>query len=67
MNEDFEIGGMILNYDFRSKRHTRCSQCIHADYNKMKCYPKSNDCKSEYNLTEEDFHKESRCDFFQKK
>lgn len=46
---------------------TKCSQCIHADRIQMKCYPKSNDCKSEYDLTEEDFHKEARCDFFQKK
>lgn len=48
-------------------RCVRCGDCIHADLDKMKCYPKSDDCKSEYDLTEDDFHKEARCDFFHKK
>ena len=34
---------------------------------KMKCFPESKDCKSEYNLKEEDFHKECNCDFFKQK
>lgn len=36
-------------------------------HEKMKCYPESDDCKSEYNLAEEDFHREARCDFFHEK
>ena len=29
--------------------------------------PESEDCKREYDLEEEDFHKECNCDFFDKK
>lgn len=29
-----------------------CEYCIHANYDKMKCYPDSEDCKSEYDLVE---------------
>lgn len=57
----------MLSYDFKGKRCAGCSQCIHADHDKMKCYPESDDCKSEYDLTEEDFYKEANCDFFHRK
>ena len=57
----------MLNYDFKGKKCAGCGKCVHADHEKMKCYPESDDCKKEYNLTEEDFHKEARCDFFHEK
>ena len=53
--------------DFKGKRCAGCRQCVHANYDKMKCYPNSGDCKKEYDLTEEDFHTETRCDFFKSK
>jgi len=34
---------------------------------KMKCYPESEDCKSEYDLEEKDFYVECNCDFYEKK
>lgn len=49
------------------KRCIACEYCIHANYDKMKCYPDSEDCKSEYDLVEKDFHTEARCDFFKHK
>lgn len=48
-------------------RCVRCGDCIHADLDKMKCYSASDDCKSEYDLTEDDFQEEARCDFFHRK
>ena len=32
------------------KRCKGCAYCIHANREEMKCYPESEDCKSEYNL-----------------
>lgn len=52
---------------FKGRRCAGCGYCAHADHDKMKCYPESEDCKSEYDLTEEDFHTEVRCDFFKSK
>lgn len=49
------------------KRCLGCGFCANADKEKMKCFPKSEDCKSEYDLEEEDFHKECNCDFFKLK
>lgn len=57
----------MLSYDFKRKKCAGCGKCVHADHEKMKCYPESDDCKSEYNLAEEDFHREARCDFFHEK
>lgn len=57
----------MLNNDFKGRRCAGCGYCAHADHDKMKCYPESEDCKSEYDLTEEDFHTEVRCDFFKSK
>lgn len=42
-----------------------CAYCIHANREKMKCYPESEDCKSEYDLEESDFENECNCDFFE--
>ncbi len=49
------------------KKVPGCAFCAHANKDKMKCYPESEDCKREYDLEEEDFHKECNCDFFDKK
>lgn len=44
-----------------------CAFCENADYENLKCYPNSSDCKKEYDLEEEDFHKKCHCDFFKRK
>lgn len=62
-NRENLVGKEKDNY----KKHAVCAECIHADHNKMKCFPHSKECKKEYDLTEEDFYIESRCDFFCKK
>lgn len=49
------------------KKVPGCAFCAHADRDKMKCYPESKDCKSEYDLQEVDFSKECNCDFYKKK
>ena len=47
----------------------KCIDCIHCNESEHKCYPKSRDCKSEYDLTDEDMYQMStaRCDFFRPK
>ena len=57
----------MLNSDFKGNKCSGCGECKHADHDKMKCYPESEDCKSEYDLTVEDFYIEARCDFFHHK
>lgn len=49
------------------KRCKGCAYCVHADRDKMKCFPESEDCKSEYDLVESDFYGECNCDFFEEK
>ncbi len=49
------------------KRCPGCGYCANADKNKMKCFPESEDCKSEYDLEEADFQKGCNCDFFKHK
>ena len=49
------------------KKVPGCAFCAHANKDEMKCYPESEDCKREYDLEEEDFHKECNCDFFLRK
>lgn len=66
-NLKWKWGIKILSEDLKGKRCAGCGQCVHANYDKMKCYPDSGDCKKEYDLTEEDFHTETRCDFFKSK
>lgn len=41
----------------------KCIECACCNKEEMKCYPKSTDCRKEYNLTEEDLYTEQRCDF----
>ena len=42
-----------------------CAYCACTDKEKkMKCFPKSKDCKSEYDLEESDFYENGKCDFF---
>lgn len=53
--------------DYKGKKCTGCAYCIHANHTEMKCYPESDDCKSEYDLTEADFHMKAYCDFFHSK
>lgn len=57
----------MLNDDFKGKDCAGCGSCVHADHEKMKCFPKSADCKKEYDLEEDDFHKRANCDFFKAK
>lgn len=57
----------MIGYDFKGKKCNGCSQCIHADLDNMKCHPESDDCKSEYDLTEDDFRQRGNCDFFHRK
>lgn len=49
------------------KKVPGCAFCAHADRDKMKCYPESKDCKSEYDLQKVDFSQECNCDFYKKK
>jgi len=49
------------------KRVHGCASCLHANKEKMKCYPESKDCKSEYDLEEIDFNEECNCDFYKKR
>lgn len=42
----------------------KCSDCACCDEENMKCFPKSDDCQEEYNLTKEDLVVPKFCDFF---
>lgn len=57
----------MLSADFKGRKCEGCGYCIHADHEKMKCFPESDDCQSKYDLVESDFHKDARCDFFERK
>ena len=57
----------MLNSDFKGHKCSGCGEYKHADHNKMKCYPESEDCKKEYDLTEQDLYTKARCDFAEKK
>lgn len=59
--------GINMNNNELGKRCPSCNYCVHADRDKMKCFPKSKDCKSEYDLEESDFYEERNCDFFKRK
>ena len=60
----YKKGRSIMENDFKGRKCAGCRYCVHANRKKMKCYPNSKNCKKEYDLAEEDFHKEARCDFF---
>jgi len=45
-------------------RMHKCFECEHFDADSMKCYPNSNDCGKEYDLTIDDIITEDVCDFF---
>lgn len=45
----------------------KCIECACCNKEEMKCYPKSQDCKKEYDLTEKDLYAEQKCDFAKKK
>lgn len=43
----------------------KCRDCVHCDQLLLKCFlPKSSECHSSYNLTQENLDTPSRCDFF---
>ena len=43
-----------------------CKDCKFCDITRKKCFPKSKDCSSSYDLTEEDIYKvPQRCDFYE--
>ena len=35
----------MLGNDFKGRKCVGCGYYIYADYDKMKCYPESEDCK----------------------
>lgn len=43
------------NLNFRDSACPGCAFCVHANKELMKCFPESEDCKSEYDLDESDF------------
>ena len=45
-------------------KYVKCIDCACCNVEKMKCYPNSNDCDREYDLTEDDLTTEEYCDFF---
>lgn len=47
----------------------RCIDCIHCDVESKKCHPESEDCRSEYDLTDDDIniHTTERCDYYRNK
>lgn len=47
----------------------RCLDCIHCSKNKNKCYPESEDCKSEYDLDKKDIYeyRNNDCDFYERR
>ena len=50
-------------------KEIRCLDCIHCSAEEKKCYPKSEDCKSEYDLSNEDIYQMRNydCDFYESK
>lgn len=43
-----------------------CKECKHCDIENKKCYPKSRDCRKEYDLTDDDINNSvGSCDFFE--
>ena len=52
------------NLNFRGSACPGCAFCVHANKELMKCFPESEDCKSEYDLDESDFVGGCYCDFF---
>ena len=51
-----------------SMMYIRCLDCEHCNEIKKKCYPKSLDCNSEYDLSDEEIYEynETKCDFYKK-
>ena len=49
-------------------REYRCRDCIHCNITDKKCYPESKDCRSEYDLTDDDINEYTtdRCDFYKR-
>lgn len=47
------------------KKCKGCGYCIHANRELMKCFPESKDCAPEYDLDEDDFNWECKCDFYE--
>ena len=45
----------------------KCIECTHCNVEEMKCFPESEDCKTEYDLMEHDLYAKARCDFAEKK
>ena len=45
----------------------KCINCINCNEKEKKCFPKSKDCRKEYELSEEDLYTEKECDFAKKK
>ena len=50
---------------FSDRKEYGCRYCKHCDTEKLKCYPESRDCESEYDLTEEDLDRLEICDFYE--
>lgn len=50
----------------RHIKEIRCLDCNHCNVVEKKCYPESEDCKSEYDLEDKDIYEYRRndCDFY---
>ena len=55
---------MATNYNKSNRFKAKCIDCACCDVDKMKCYPNSVDCHSEYDLDADDLVTPKRCDFF---
>ena len=55
--EELDMRGQII----------KCIECTHCNVEEMRCFPKSEDCEKEYDLTEQDLYTKARCDFGEKK
>ena len=55
--EELDMRGQIM----------KCIECTHCDVKEMRCFPKSEDCEKEYDLTEQDLYTKAKCDFAEKK
>lgn len=58
---------MATNHNKSNRFNAKCIDCGCCDAEKMKCYPNSIDCHSEYDLDDADLVTPKRCDFFIKR
>ena len=49
---------------YSKNKSVKCIDCACCNAGEMKCYPNSEDCHKEYELTKEDLITPAHCDFF---